>query len=787
MLQSVKVLCLLMFVNSAFSQKITQEIRGQVLDKQTKTPLPGATIVLDNSNPQIAVFTDENGNFIMKNVPIGRNSLTISYISYLPQKTENVILTSAKGVFLKIELVSGSVTMDEVVISASKNAFEPLNELSVVSTRSFTAEETERMPAGVNDPGRVALSYPGVQRGPDDAENQIVVRGNSPIGILWRLEGIDIPNPNHFAVVGSSGGGITVFSAQLLAKSDFSTGGFAAEYGNALSGAFDMQFRPGNMQKREYRAKIGILGLDFSAEGPFKNGSTSYLVNYRYSTLGLLSRFGFNLVGERVTNDFQDLSFNIVNKKKKSVSTLFGIGGLSTERYLPVENPKDRTQGRAGEWEDRTRPSNMGTLGYTYTWLPDSKTFVKAVVALVGSNQVRESDTLDLNDKRFRYNTEQYLDKRLVATINFSRKLNDKLWLKTGIITNQIFFNFFKETKARINQTDINQRQVNVSVKGKGFSQTWQQYVQTTYKLTDKWNLNAGIHFLEFLENKTVSVEPRISTQILPSSNTRLSFGYGRHGRLLPLMTYFFADSLGNNINLNLKPLKADHFIGAFHYYTKNRMRFTLEAYYQSIFNVPVSFEKDSNYWLLNNYSDFPEFQVLSNGKGKNRGIDIALEKQFSSSYYFLITGSYLNSSFMANDGIWHDSRFNTRFSTSYTLGKEFQFENGNILQLGGRYLFYGGFRYTPYDPILSKEKGQFVAKKGADFQGQVPPFKRLDARIAYRYNRSRTSGNISLDIQNAFNTFNATNVGYDKVKNELYTEYRGSGLIPVLSFQVDF
>jgi hypothetical protein len=772
---------------SSFSQKHFQSIYGQVLDKQTKTPLPGATIIVENSNPKLVSSSDPDGNFVINQVPIGRQILTISYLGYLPLKTEAIILTSAKSSIVKIELISGAIDAKELVVSANKNAFEPLNELSVVSTRSFTSEETERMPAGVNDPGRVALSYPGVQRGPDDTENQIVVRGNSPIGILWRLEGIDMPNPNHFAVVGSSGGGVSVFSAQLLAKSDFSTGGFAAEYGNALSGAFDVQFRHGDMQKKEYRAKVGILGLDFATEGPIKKGSSSYLVNYRYSTLGLLGKMGFYLVGERVTNDFQDLSFNLVFKKKKSVSTIFGIGGLSEEHYLPVANGPDRNPTRVNEWEDRIKPSNMGAVGYTYTYLPDSKTNIKVSVALVGSDQIRNSDTLDVQNVRFRYSTERYLDKRLVASVAYSKRLTNKLWVKTGLIANQIFFDFFKETKARFNQQDINQRSTNVSVKGDGNSQMLQQYVQASYKLTPKFSLNAGMHFLEFLPNKTGSVEPRVSMQYAPSSASKVSFAYGRHGRVLPMMTYFFADSLGNNINLNLKPIKSDHFIAAFHHYTQNRMRLSFEAYYQNIFNVPISADINSNYWLLNYSSDFPEFQVKSQGLGRNKGIDLALEKQFSNSYFFLATFSLIDSKFKANDGLWHNSRFNTRFSSSYTFGKEFPFKNGNILQIGGRYLFSGGFRYTPFDPVLSKEKGYYVADQTKENEGQVQSFKRLDTRIAYRFNGEKTSGNVSLDFQNATNRLNPTSIAYDSATNTTYTQYRGSGFIPVLTFQFDF
>lgn len=772
-----------------FSQTKTQQIRGIVLDKQTKQPLVGASIAITNSTKNLGAITDAKGDFIIKEVPVGRTNIRVQYIGYESITMPDVIVLSTKETFLTIELTEGAIEANEVIISASKNAFEPLNELSVVSTRSFTAEETERMPAGVNDPGRVALSYPGVQRGQDDTENQIVVRGNSPIGILWRLEGIDIPNPNHFALIGSSGGGVTVFSSQLIAKSDFSTGGFAAEYGNALSGAFDIRFRNGNNQNRENRFRLGVLGIDFSTEGPIKKGNSSYLVNYRYSTLGLLSSVGIYLVGERVTNNFQDLSFNLSFKSpsNKSIHTVFGMGGLSEERYLPVENPTEREIGVANNWEDRVKPANMGAVGWTWTYLLNEKSYLKTVVAVVGSEIQRMSDTLNLQDERFRFDTQRYLDKRLVGTVMYQTKIAAKATFKTGIIGNFIAFDFFKDTKNRNSTSDITQNQQTVSVKGSGTTQQFQQYAQLHVELTDKIHLNAGYHYLHLFVNNTHSLEPRLSVQLLPRINHRISLSYGLHSRALPLMTYFFTDSLGNYINKNLDLLKAQHLVAAYHWFTKNKMRFSLETYYQRLKNVPVEPLTNSTYWMLNNSSEFPTFQVVSEGKGKNYGIDAAIEKLFSNSYFFLVTGSWLNSSFQTFGGKEFDTRFNTRYSSSFTLGKEFPFKNGGILQLGGRFLLNGGFRYTPFDPVLSKQAGKFIEDKTQTFANQVPAYQRLDTRIAYRFNAKRVAGNISLDIQNILNKINASNVSYNAVKNELQIEYRSSGFVPVLSFQFDF
>lgn len=770
------------------AQKPTQNIRGIVKDKLTKQVLPGASVVVQNSNPQKGALTNDSGEFVIENVEVGRHDIKVQFVGYEPYISEGMILQSTKELYLELELSEGTIKTEEIVISASKNAFEPLNSLSVVSTRSFTSEETERMPAGVNDPGRVALSYPGVQRGQDDAENQIVVRGNSPVGILWRLEGIDIPNPNHFAVVGSSGGGVTIFSAQLLAKSDFSTGGFAAEYGNAISGVFDVRFRQGNFEDRQHRGKIGILGLDFATEGYIQKGKSSYLVNYRYSTLGLLSSAGFNLVGERVTNDFQDLSFNLVFKGKnnKSQTTFFGIGGLSEERYLPVEIAENRNPNVLNHFEERVRPANMGATGFTHTYLPDSKSYLKIVGALVASNQSRMSDTLSNSNARFRYDTQKYKDTRFVTSAIYNRKLKENLAIKTGVIYNEIFFDFFKNTLPRASLVDINQEQRFINVEGKGNTRTLQQYTQFSLSATDKLTLNAGYHIMHLAASNKTSIEPRFSMQYVPVNNQRLSFAYGLHSRVLPLMTYFVTDSIGNYLNPDLDFIKSHHFVAAYHLYTKSKMRLSVETYYQSLYNVPVSVDPTSNYWLLNNSSDFPTFQAESEGTGENYGIDVALEKMFSNSYFFLVTGSLLNSTFATANGIKYNSRFNSRFSTSYTFGKEFAFQSGGILQVGGRFLFNGGFRYTPYDPVLSAEAGRYIEKAGAYNEGFVSPYQRLDTRIAYRFNKPKLSGNISLDIQNALNKLNATSVGYVAATNTTELQFRGSGLIPVISFQFD-
>ena len=263
---SIFTFLLLSFTSHA--QTLTQTIRGTVVDKVSKTTLPGASIMLVNSNPLIGTTTDPDGNFKLNLIPIGTHALHISFVGYKEITIPNIIVNSGKEVVLTIPIEEDVTQLDEIIVRPDLEKNKPINDMATVSTRTFSVEETRKFAAAVNDPARAAVSFAGVVSA-DDGSNSISIRGNSPFGLLWRMEGVDIPNPNHFADIGSSGGGISILSSQLLANSDFSTGAFPAEYGNALAGVFDLNLRKGNNEKREYTVQAGFLGVDIAAEGPF--------------------------------------------------------------------------------------------------------------------------------------------------------------------------------------------------------------------------------------------------------------------------------------------------------------------------------------------------------------------------------------------------------------------------------------------------------------------------------------------------------------------------------------
>lgn len=782
------VLAFLLIFKPVSAQLATQVIEGRVIDRDNREPLVGATVLVADANPSIGAVTDINGLFSLAQVPVGRQSIQCQFVGYRSQRVE-VIVNAAKVGVVNFELAEDVITTGEVVITAYKASNEPVNDLAVVSARSFSAEETERYAASVNDPGRMALSFPGVSQGRDDSENDIIIRGNSSRGMLWRLEGIDIPNPNHFARPGTSGGGVTVFSAQLLGRSDFSSGAMPAEYGNALSGAFDISFRAGDLHRREYRTKVGMLGLDFMAEGPFRKGRSSYLVNYRYSTLGILTNLGIYLVGERVTNEFQDLSFNtnFLLANGKDVITVFGIGGLSREHYNPIANPEERIPGEARHWEDRVRTHNMGALGMTYTKTIDATSYIKWVVAGMGNYQHFVDDTLSRTNQRFNYGIEEYTDWRLATSAAYNKKFSSMTRLKAGLQVNQIFYDFYREATQRGSSSTIDPNAVyGVSLDGRDNTQTVQQYAQLNHRIGERMTLNAGYHVLGLLLNNSWGIDPRVSAQYRLSEAHSLSLALGQHSQVVPLGAYFHIDANGNTTNDNLGLMKAYHVIAGYQAQVGNTTTINVEPYYQLLARIPVKANGDEEYWLLNSQSGFPTFALSNEGGGINYGVDLTVNKYFSGGFFMLLTGSAFNSTFTANEGPRYSSNFNTRFSSSYTLAKEWSIKNVNTLQVGTRVLYNGGFRYTPYDPAASAAAGTYVPLPRAVNEGQVKPYFRIDCRLQYRMNVRRASV-LSLDIQNVTNRYNENNVTYNAVTNSLDIRTYASGLVPVLSWQVDF
>jgi hypothetical protein len=769
---------LLLLITQVIAQEqLSQTIRGTIFDHVSQIPLPGATVFVIGSDPVIGTATDADGNFRLTKVPVGTQNLKVSFIGYKELSIPNIIVNSGKEVVLNIPLEEEIVKMQELVIRANEKD-KPLNEMATVSARTFSVEETIKFAAAVNDPARMVSSFAGVVQS-DDGSNNISIRGNSPNGLLWRLEGVDIPNPNHFAAAGSAGGGIMILSSQLLANSDFLTGAFPAEYGNALSGAFDLRLRKGNNERKEFTAQAGFLGLDVAAEGPLRNGKGSYLINYRYSTLSIISNLGVDLGG--AVTDFQDISFNIHMPTEKAGSfSIFGFGGLSGQNFTAE---KDSSLWE-NEWDRYSwnYVSNTGAVGFKHGIILNKNAHLQTIIMASGNEMGTTETKLDEEyQSHFNYEN-KFIQRKLTFNSVLNQKINSRLNMRSGFYVNLLNYGL----KLRhLNEDDVPFEYINDT----GNTQSVQAFTQWNYQFSEKWSAVAGLHYHRLMLNGSSSLEPRASVQYQFKDVQAVSFGYGLHSQVQPLGTYFAKPEDYTALDLpnkNLELSKSHHYVLAYDHSLNRYLRVKVETYYQSLFDIPVSADPDKNFSMLNNQWGFPTQYLVSEGEGRNYGLEFTLEHFMHNDLYFLLSTSFYESHFKGRDGNWYNTRFNGNYSSAFTAGKEFPMQKNRSLGFNLRTILMGGLRESPIDFAQSIEKGNTVYIETEAYSQQLPDYFRPDIRISLKRNRPQATHTLALDVQNVINRKNVFGRFYDIKTESIKTHYQ-TPMIPLLSYKVEF
>ncbi len=287
--------CSLLFCLSTYAQDgiPAQKVKGEVRNSNNQQPLIGASIILFGDKFKKEVRTNSKGGFKFDSIPVGRYSIKVTSIGFETQ-IQNILLTSGKELILNLELIESYVLANTIEVTAAKDNFLPINESNLVSTSQFTIEDVERFAGSRGDPARMAQNYAGVL-GVSNLRNDIIIRGGSPTELLWRLDGLDLPNPNHFGTQGATGGTVGMINSGLLSNSDFVTGAFPAEYGDKMSGVFDLNTRNGNVDQYEYLAQLSYNGAELGIEGPLPFGKGSFIANYRYSFLDFFKEVGMDL------------------------------------------------------------------------------------------------------------------------------------------------------------------------------------------------------------------------------------------------------------------------------------------------------------------------------------------------------------------------------------------------------------------------------------------------------------------------------------------------------------
>lgn len=768
-----------------FAQTSVQTVRGIVVDKISQSPLPGVAVIVTNATFQSGVSTDMDGNFKLKEVPVGKISLKITYMGYKEIFMQHVVLNAGKELVLNLNLEEDIKAINEVIITAKEEKNKALNAMSTVSTRTFSVEETQKFAAAVNDPARMATSFAGVVQA-GDGNNHIAIRGNSPNGLLWRMEGVEIPNPNHFSSVGTSGGGISILSAQLLSNSDFSTGAFAAEYGNALSGVFDLRLRKGNNEKKEYTMQLGILGADFAAEGPFKKGyNGSYLVNYRYSTLNLLGKIGVPM-GDAITN-FQDLSYNVfLPANNWGNFNLFGFAGQS---YQIVKAKKDSLQWAEDSYYqyDSKFYANTGAFGASNTKLFNNQSYLKTVLMFSGTQNGFNADKLSYNYNDLKREQEEaYTQTKITLSSTYTKKINVKNSVRTGFILNQLGYQLLQKSAL---DTNIMLTKINTN----GNTQSVQAFFQWNTQINQRLITNVGMHYFQLLLNNTYAIEPRAALKFELNHRQNLTLGYGMHSQIQPIGVYF-AESTSENgqkitPNSNLPLSKAHHIVLGYDWNINDHEHIKTELYYQHLFQVPVSNISSNTFSMLNITDGYNTSDLHSTGLGKNYGIELTYERFLYRNLYYLLSGSVFESKYRAANNIWYNTRFNTNYNLTATLGKEWTLSEkykNKVIGCNFKTIYTGGFRNTPILLNESIEKGYAIYDYTKTYELRNPDYFRLDLRVSLKRNYKHITTTLAFDLQNATNKKNVGGQFYNAKTASVKWFYQAP-MIPILSYKVEF
>lgn len=790
-MKSIFTILLCLYGLYSFAQ--TGNIRGRITDNASETPIEGATISIVGDSIY-STLTDADGNYRLLEVPVGRKTLEITFMGYESVTIPNIAVITGKDVLADAKLNESFNNLDEIVITSGTNKDKPLNKMAAVSARQIGVEEISRYAGGRSDVARLATNFAGVSA-PDDSRNDIVVRGNSPTGVLWRIEGVPVPSPNHFSTLGTTGSPVSALNANVLANFDFFTSAFPAEYGNALGGVFDISFRKGNSDHYEYMLSAGAFsGGEAMAEGPLgKKGS--FLASGRY---GLASAVGAG--GTSASPNYRDIAFNFdLGETSWGRFSIFGIAASSDIDFLGKDIDEDDLF--AAPDENMYVTSNFFVAGLKHTIKINDYSSIKTSIGGTFSGS-----GVDV-DRKFNYETPQettlkftHIDNsetRFTVSSTYNSKISNRFTLKAGILFELYEVDAMQTTRERQtdNDGDGYPDYINLLNTNDGYSIA-QPFAQGQYRLMEKLTLNAGIHTQSFSLNNEFVIEPRASLLWNFTEKQSLSIGYGIHHQNVPAPILFLNENINGTMvqtNPNLDLVKSSHYVLGYDVRLGNEWRTKLEIYYQDIDNAAVE-SFPSSYSSLTEGADFgfsiDKHSLVSKGTGHNAGIELTLEKFFSRGFYGLFTTSLFEAKYKGSDGIERNSPFNNGYVVNLLGGKEFKVgkQGKNALFFDTKLSTAGGKYYTPVDLAASNAAGFEILQNDKAYSEQYNPYFRVDVKFGMKLNSSKkkVSHQFYIDLQNVTNNDNVFARRYNRLTNSV-EQIDQIGFFPDFGYKFQF
>ena len=796
-LQSIFLSILSIFIShQSYEQTNTQTVRGTIIDKVSEKPLAGVTVQVIGIKPSINTITDEQGRYTLNNVPLGRQQFSYGSVGYTPIIIPEVLVTSGKEVVLDISLEQKFTSLNAVTVLAPvARKGTAVNEISSGSARSFNLDEVTRYAGGRNDPSKLVSNFAGVAAN-SDARNDIVVRGNSPAGVLWQIQGSPSPSPNHFSTLGATGGPVSALNTNALKTSDFLTGAFPAEYGNALSAVFDINFRSGNSSKYEEAFQLNVFsGLEATVEGPLnkKNNGAAYLAGYRYSFAEIAQSVGIN-IGTKAVPKYQDWFFNITTGKGKlGKFSFFGMGGISHIDQIGAK--LDTTDFYAQTDQDGYTKSNFSYFGVQHNIDLGTHSYLRTVVSYAHTlsyyDQYQYPHPVPPYQNRWLQYEAHNISNSLRFSTYFNEKLNSRLSYRIGVKGEDLGLNSLILDKT--GQPSYAPIDIASNINTSPF--LFQYFGEFKYRITEKLSITGGLHGMSYSFNNTNDLEPRIAAVYQLPANQSLSFAFGQHSQLQPGSVYFQTyDEESRNYSTGNRKLdftKAQHYVAAYEKRFLPNWRIKLEAYYQYLYNVPVE-QNPTGFSMLNAGADFGYPQkvgLVNKGTGYNKGLELTAEKFFSQGYYVLATVSLFDSKYKGSDGVLRNTAFNYKYVYNLLAGKEWKMgKNGNAITFDMRMSAIGGRYITPVNLEASKAAGYEILDTLNYNSQQLSAYFRLDTKFGFRLNNSKKkrSQTFYLDLQNVTNRENIFLLQYNNARAAIVPLYQIK-FFPDILYRIQF
>lgn len=770
--------CLIALLVCAGGQLAAQSIHGVVLDKITQTPLAGATVDLPDITPPYGATCDAGGRFSIPYLAPGRYQVRARYLGYEAAVLPDVLVSNGKDADVQLELEESATAVAMVTITGTKKD-KPVNRLAKVSAVALNPESVSRFSGGRSNIARMAANYAGVGA-TDDYQNQIVVRGNSPVGLLWRLEGIPIPCPGHLSTYGNTGGSFNALNPNILAQSDFLAGAWPAEYGNTTAGVMDINFRSGNKEKYEFMGQLGgWSGVEASAEGPvFRKQNGSFLIGYRYSFVDLFRQLGVKF-GGRFVPQYQDLNWKLDFGRNRHQFVFFGLTG---NNHILVKGAEiDPDQPFNSPREDSELGGGFLTVGFRHQWLIDSVSYLKTTLAYCGSKLDGQTWNLDSLYRPSPQSDDRNRDGSLRFSVLYQRKFTKQITLRGGMLLQGM------QLKTRLLVLDESGMFVPLRDYN-GQLGLIEAFAQMQYKVKKRYSVNIGLHSQHLSLTGATSFEPRAALKFKLPQDNDLTFAYGYHAQAAPLQALFFSLPDGSRGNPGLDFIFSHQGVISWVKKWDNDWRSRVEAYYQALSHIPVHRQADG-YSLANigaGFDDGDLSNLESNGAGRNYGLEITLSKSYRSGFYALFTASLFESKYRGSDGVWRNTAFNTRYIVNGLIGKEFPLKKRLVLTFDGKVGTSGGRWYTPILLDQSVAAMQELHDETNPYSMQYPAFFRLDIKAGVRLNLDRATHHLFLDFTNVTNRDNVFAYRYFRGSDRVSTQYQ-LGITPDFVYRVNF